>query len=175
MCGIFGFLGGYAPGNLDSMATALAHRGPDDRGKHVDPDAGLGLGQARLSIIDLSPAGRQPMLDSSGRYVIVYNGEIYNYRELRDELVALGVQFRGHSDTEVVIEWYARTGPAILARLNGVFALAIWDKQARSLFLARDGLGVKTMYITESSQVFAFASEFKALQPVLKQKTLDHV
>jgi asparagine synthase (glutamine-hydrolysing) len=175
MCGIFGFLGGYAPSNLDSMATALAHRGPDDRGLHVDPDAGLGLGQTRLSIIDLSPAGHQPMLDSSGRYVIVYNGEIYNYRELRDELVALGVQFRGHSDTEVVIEWYARTGPAILARLNGVFALAIWDKQARSLFLARDGLGVKPLYITESSQGFAFASELKALLPVLKQKTLDPV
>jgi asparagine synthase (glutamine-hydrolysing) len=175
MCGIFGFIGGYALGDLGSMATALAHRGPDDGGLHVDPDAGLGLGQTRLSIIDLSPAGHQPMLDSSGRYVIVYNGEIYNYRELRDELVALGVQFRGHSDTEVVIEWYARTGPASLARLNGVFALAIWDKQARSLFLARDGLGVKPLYITESSQGFAFASELKALLPVLKQKTLDPV
>jgi asparagine synthase (glutamine-hydrolysing) len=171
MCGVFGFVGQHDPNVLGLMVQALAHRGPDDCGLHQDP--ALGIGHTRLSIIDLSATGHQPMTDASGRYVVVYNGEIYNYRELRAELETEGVRFRGHSDTEVMLEWYARIGDAILPRLNGIFALAIWDRERRELFLTRDALGVKPLYFSESPRGFAFASELKALLPVLERRTLD--
>jgi asparagine synthase (glutamine-hydrolysing) len=173
MCGIFGFLGHFDPGSLSAMAAALAHRGPDDRGLYFESSLGIGLGQTRLSIIDLSATGHQPMTDASARYVVVYNGEIYNYRELRAELEAQGVTFRGHSDTEVMLEWYARIGPQVLDKLNGIFAIGVWDTQKRELFVARDGLGVKPLYFTKSPRGFAFASELKALLPVLDRRTLD--
>jgi asparagine synthase (glutamine-hydrolysing) len=173
MCGIFGFVGSFPPTVLVSMATALAHRGPDDRGLHADGAQGIGLGQTRLAIIDLSAAGHQPMADARSRYLVVFNGEIYNYRELRAELEREGVAFRGHSDTEVMLEWYVRLGPAVLDKLNGIFALAIWDQERRELFLARDGLGVKPLYYTQTGRGFAFASELKALVPLLDSRTLD--
>jgi len=173
MCGILGFVGTFGIASLEAMATALAHRGPDDRGLHIDESQGIGLGQTRLAIIDLTATGHQPMADARARYLVVFNGEIYNYRELRAELRRDGVTFRGHSDTEVMLEWYARVGPAVLDKLNGIFALAIWDRERCELFLARDGLGVKPLYYTEGQRGFAFASELKALVPVLDSRTLD--
>ncbi|MCE2917721.1 MAG: asparagine synthase (glutamine-hydrolyzing) [Rubrivivax sp.] len=175
MCGIVGSMGRSWLDRLETMVAALAHRGPDDRGLYVDRDHLIALGQARLSIIDLSPAGHQPMTDGSGRYTVVYNGEIYNYRELRAELQAEGAVFRGHSDTEVLLELYVRQGAAMLPRLNGIFALAIWDRQSQELLLARDALGVKPLYFTVDRDGLAFASELKALVPVLKTRTLDPV
>jgi asparagine synthase (glutamine-hydrolysing) len=157
------------------MLEALAHRGPDDRGSVVWPEQGVALGQTRLSIIDLSPTGHQPMTDASGRYTVVYNGEIYNYRELRADLEVTGVRFRGTSDTEVMLELYARDGEGALALLNGIFALAIWDHRRRELLLARDALGVKPLYYAQLHNGLAFASELKALLPVLTERTLDIV
>jgi asparagine synthase (glutamine-hydrolysing) len=133
----------------------------------------VALGHARLAIIDLSPAGHQSMTDLSGRYTIVFNGEISNYRELRAELKSDGVRFRGHSDTEVLLELYARNGASVLARLNGIFALALWDRDSQELLLARDALGVKPLYFTLQDGGMAFASELKALLPVLHSRTLD--
>ena len=173
MCGIFGFQGDFAEARLDAMAGALAHRGPDDRGRYFDAPNRVGLGQTRLSIIDLSPAGHQPMTDASGRFTLVYNGEIYNYRELRAGLEAAGHRFRGRSDTEVLVECFAREGERVLPRLNGIFAFAVWDAARRELFLARDALGVKPLYFHEGPRGVAFASELKALVPVLDTRTLD--
>jgi asparagine synthase (glutamine-hydrolysing) len=176
MCGIAGYLGSYSPDLARAMAGLIAHRGPDDEGFFFDAAAGLGLAHRRLSIIDLSPAGHQPMSDSSGRYTICYNGEVYNYRALRAELEGEGVGFRGGSDTEVILALFARSGVAALERLNGIFALAIWDSRERSLILARDGMGVKPLYLCETPSGIAFASEIKALMAVPDlDRTLDPV
>jgi asparagine synthase (glutamine-hydrolysing) len=146
------------------MTDALAHRGPDGEGLWVDEDAGVALGHRRLAIIDLSVAAGQPMLSGSGRYAITYNGEIYNYRELRAELEMAGVRFRSQSDPEVLVEACAAWGVAATAkRLNGIFAFALWDAQERILFLVRDYLGVKPLYWTESAGNFLFGSELRAL------------
>jgi asparagine synthase (glutamine-hydrolysing) len=143
------------------MARSLRHRGPDDEGFHIDGN--IGLGHQRLSIIDLSPLGRQPMCNEDQSVWIVFNGEIYNYLELRQQLVARGHQFRSHSDTEVILHLYEEEGPRCLNRLNGIFALAIWDARERLLFAARDRFGVKPFYYTLKNGVFLFASEIKAL------------
>ncbi len=166
MCGIAGLLGGAAPEVAARMDAALHHRGPDAGATFHDREAGLLFVHRRLSIIDLSPAGNQPMEDASGRYVLCYNGEIYNYLDLRRPLEAQGHRFRGHSDSETIIEAYARRGPAVFAELNGIFALAIWDRRERKLVLARDGAGVKPLYWTQTPDSFAFASEMKALLAV---------
>ncbi|WP_256091618.1 asparagine synthase (glutamine-hydrolyzing) [Candidatus Thiosymbion oneisti] len=150
-------------------AALLAHRGPDDSGLHVDKTAGIGLGHTRLSILDLSPHGHQPMLSGDGQVALVFNGEIYNFRELRKELEAKGYDFRGHSDTEVLLNLYLDQGEAMLPRLNGIFAFAMWDRRKGTLLVARDGLGVKPLYYAESPQGFVFASEIKALLPLLPQ------
>lgn len=163
MCGIAGFLGPYGPEVAAAMGAAIAHRGPDSDGIFRDGAAGIALVHRRLSIIDLSPAGHQPMADGSGRFVLCYNGEIYNFRELRCALEAEGARFRGGSDSEVIIEGFARHGTDYFARFNGIFALAIWDRHERSLLLARDGAGVKPLYIRDKPGGFAFASEIKAL------------
>jgi len=163
MCGIAGFQGRYEAELLTRMAARLAHRGPDDEGIATFPEHRVGLAHRRLSIIDLSPLGHQPMLDPSGQVAIVFNGEIYNYRELKADLEHADWRFRGHSDTEVLLALYLVHGTDMLKRLNGIFAFAIWDGRRRSLFLARDGLGVKPLYFTRSSRGFAFASELKAL------------
>ncbi|MGQ0590680.1 MAG: asparagine synthase (glutamine-hydrolyzing) [Sphingosinicella sp.] len=176
MCGIAGYLASYTPDILCGMANLIAHRGPDDEGFFTDTDAGIGIAHRRLSIIDLSPAGHQPMADASGRYTISYNGEIYNYPELREELIGRGAAFRGRSDTEVILELYSRDGPASFERLNGIFALAIWDGRERSLLVARDGMGVKPLYYCDTPSGFIFASEMKALLALPDlDRTLDRV
>ena len=148
-----------------AMAAALHHRGPDANGAWSDEEAGVALGHARLSIIDLSPAGAQPMVSSCGRFVIVYNGEIYNADELKRDLATAGrTEFRGHSDTEAVLESCAAFGVrATLEKSVGMFALALWDRRDRCLTLARDRLGIKPLYWGEQNGVLLFASELKAL------------
>ena len=149
------------------MADAIAYRGPDDSGTWTDADAGVALGHRRLSIIDLSVEGHQPMPSASGRYVIVYNGEIYNYADIRAELDAGAAppRWRGHSDTEVMLAAFDRWGVAdTLPRLNGMFALALWDRETRTLHLARDRMGEKPLYFGTVGKRFAFGSELKALR-----------
>ena len=168
MCGITGIFnldGDPAPAAvLRAMTEALAHRGPDAEGQHVDGP--VGLGHRRLSVIDLSPAGRQPMLTEDGRYAINYNGEVYNYRELRGELEALGVPFHSQTDTEVVLKALAQWGfEEGLLRLNGMFALALWDARERELLLARDRFGIKPLYWTRRGDLFMFGSEIKSFLP----------
>ena len=175
MCGIAGYLSlnnscGAAQMNAlaGTMADALAHRGPDDRGTWADPEAGIALGHRRLAIIDLSPAGHQPMSSASGRFVVVYNGEIYNYREILAELQRsdpASFPMRGHSDTEVMLVAFDRWGvEATLPRLEGMFAMAVWDRSRRVLWLARDRLGKKPLYYGRFGPEILFASELKALR-----------
>lgn len=143
------------------MAAVLHHRGPDQSGCWAD--GALGLGHARLAVIDLSPAAAQPMRDAEGRAAIVFNGEIYNFRELRAELEAAGAAFLSHSDTEVVLQGYLRWGTALFARLRGMFALALYDCRHRRLILARDRVGKKPLYYHDGAEMFAFGSEIKAI------------
>lgn len=166
MCGIVGIA---ARGQVDraaiSSATArLAHRGPDGDGLWFSPDGKTGFGHRRLAIIDLSPAGAQPMASADGRYVITYNGEIYNFAALRDDLAGRGHTFRTHTDTEVVLAGYAEFGPAVVDHLNGIFAFAVHDVQTGEVFVARDHMGVKPLYFAETASAVVFASEIKALQ-----------
>lgn len=166
MCGISGMLhldgDGRASENvLSGMSAVQGHRGPDDGGVFVD--GGAGLSSRRLSILDLSKRGRMPMSTSDGRYTIVYNGEVYNYRELRRQMEQDGVAFHSGTDTEVVLNLYAREGPSMLNRCNGMFAFAIWDSQERELFLCRDRTGVKPLVYAVHQRVLYFASEEKAL------------
>jgi asparagine synthase (glutamine-hydrolysing) len=171
MCGIAGFVSRNAMGQdralrvIQAMTDPLAHRGPDGDGMWV-ADCGLAaFGHRRLAIIDLSPAGRQPMLSADGRWVITYNGEIYNFGDLRAELETLGVRFRGHSDTEVILEGVARWGvEATVRRLNGIFAIGLWDIQEETLWLLRDHFGIKPLYWMQEEGGFAFGSELKALR-----------
>jgi asparagine synthase (glutamine-hydrolysing) len=145
------------------MLGLMTHRGPDDRGLHTDADAGLALGHLRLSIIDLSPAGRQPMVNEDGSVVLVFNGEIYNFQPLRDELLARGHRFTSRTDSEVLVHGYEEWGEGLVDRLCGMFAFAVWDARARSLFLARDPMGMKPLYYwRDASGGFYFASEVKA-------------
>ena len=160
MCGIAGHVGPAARELLPAMLGLLKHRGPDDSGIHAGGDVGLGM--TRLAIIDLV-TGRQPMSDAGGRYWIVFNGEIYNFRRLRAELEAGGRRFRTQSDTEVILHAYAVHGEACVERLAGMFAFAIWDDAERRLFLARDRLGKKPLYYWHRDRLFLFASEPKAL------------
>ncbi len=172
MCGFAGFidLARSTPeadllARAEGMAARLYHRGPDGDGVWADASAGLALGHRRLAILDLSPAGHQPMVSADGRYVIAYNGEVYNFPELRAELEAGGVAFRGNCDTEVVVEAIAAWGlETALGRMIGMFALALWDKAERILYLARDRLGIKPLYWGRCGDHFLFASEIKALR-----------
>jgi len=172
MCGIAGFVGarpGIAGGNVDdvalSMAASLQHRGPDDQGIWVDPEAGTALVHRRLSIIDLSPAGHQPMVSADDRFIITYNGEVYSHQPIAAELAARGHRFRGYSDTEVIIESFAANGiEQTIARLIGMFAIALWDRRERTLTLIRDRLGIKPLYWGKFGELFLFGSELKALR-----------
>ena len=166
MCGIAGIIEAEKPVGfqlLQRMSNALAHRGPDDAGTWLSPDRRVGLGHRRLAIIDLSPLGHQPMCSDDGQITIVFNGEIYNFPEVRAELQARGNSFRSASDTEVVIAAYRTWGPACLNRLVGMFALAIWDGAKRRLFVARDRAGEKPLFYLHKNGRFAFASELKAI------------
>lgn len=165
MCGITGFfnLNGEpaSPIVLRRMTDAIAHRGPDGEGFYLD--SFLALGHRRLAIIDLSPAGHQPMLTPDGRYTVVYNGEVYNFQELRGELQALGHHFHSRTDTEVIVHAYQQWGEGALDRFNGMFAFAIWDKERQELFLARDRYGIKPLYYALCGSTFLFGSEIKAI------------
>ncbi|MEA3153543.1 MAG: hypothetical protein QOK44_1132, partial [Betaproteobacteria bacterium] len=172
MCGLCGFIQidrVIEPSSMtavvERMADTLFHRGPDDSGTWIDRDAGIALGHRRLSIIDLSPEGHQPMTSQSGRYVMAYNGEIYNFRELRIDLEQDGVHWRGHSDTEVMLAAFEAWGiEGALQRFNGMFAFALWDRDEKVLHLARDRLGEKPLYYGWTGKTFLFASELKALR-----------
>src|SRR5271168_2961033 len=168
MCGISGFLlpgstmpRGAAESRLWSMIATLRHRGPDDEG--VLTYGRAVLAHARLSIIDLSPAGHQPMASADRTAWITYNGEIYNFAEIRQELEALGYPFRSRSDTEVIVNGWQAWGPKVFSRLRGMFALAIWDRRSRQLILARDRLGKKPLYYAHTATAFLFGSEIKAV------------
>ena len=168
MCGIAGFWDGRRRGSdpravLERMTKSLAHRGPDDQGCWFDPDTGVGLGHRRLSILDLSPEGHQPMFSASGRFAIVFNGEVYNYRQIRQELKT--IPWRGHSDTEVMLAAIEQWGlvPAV-KRFVGMFAFALWDREQRTLYLVRDRLGIKPLYYGWTASAVLFASELKALR-----------
>lgn len=163
MCGIAGFQGNVSPDVLRMMANAIAHRGPDDVGAWYSAEAGVGLTHRRLAIIDVSPLGHQPMTDGTGQVTVVFNGEIYNFRELRRQLELAGHSFRSHSDTEVLLALYRTHGEGMLPLLNGIFAFAIYDRAGDTLFLACDGMAVKPLYFVEGPKGFVFASELKAL------------
>ncbi|MCY2995554.1 MAG: asparagine synthase (glutamine-hydrolyzing) [Planctomycetota bacterium] len=176
MCGICGIVS-EAPDEpvalpaLLAMRDALVHRGPDAAGVCVRP--GVGLAAQRLAVLDRSPRGQMPMADAQGRYWIVYNGEVYNYRELRSRLAGRGHRFHSDTDTEVVLQLYAEEGPAMLDRLQGMFAFAIWDDWERQLFLARDRLGIKPLYYAQRHGTFYFASEAKAFWQAGVQPEFD--
>ncbi|PYT92571.1 MAG: asparagine synthase (glutamine-hydrolyzing) [Acidobacteria bacterium] len=166
MCGICGFSNighhGDSPTVLSAMTACLAHRGPDGAGTWLSPELDVGLGHTRLAIIDLA-GGRQPIQSADGRFVIVFNGELYNFRSLRKDLEDLGHRFRTSSDTEVLLESYIRWGPACLQRFRGMFALAIYDTQEHEFFLARDRTGIKPLYYHWGPSGFLFGSEIKAI------------
>jgi asparagine synthase (glutamine-hydrolysing) len=170
MCGIAGFSGEFDQALLERMNGAIAHRGPDDAGTLMIAEKGVGLAHRRLSIIDLSERGRQPMTDVTGTVTIVYNGEIYNYRELRKELIEDGYGFQSECDTEVLLNLYLRDGDKMMDRLNGIFAFALYDSRSDSLLLVRDGVGVKPLYYAETPRGLVFASEIKAL---LQEPSID--
>ena len=162
MCGILGIWGGEL-GNLKHANDLQSHRGPDDKGLYFDHSSGIGLGHSRLSIIDTSSLGHQPMKSNDETVILVFNGEIYNYKHLYAELISKGFVFRGDSDTEVLLNLYLYEGESMLQRLEGIFSFAIWDSQKNRLFIARDALGVKPLYYRSNDNYFAFASELKAL------------
>ena len=165
MCGITGLinLDGSSVSSviLKKMTDAIAHRGPDGEGQWIEGN--IGLGHRRLAIIDLSPAGHQPMISADHRWVLSYNGEIYNYRELRAELEAEGVWFRSQTDSEVVLYALAHWGRNALLKFNGMFAIALWDRKEKTLMIARDRYGIKPLYYAQQGSHFAFGSEQKAI------------
>jgi asparagine synthase (glutamine-hydrolysing) len=167
MCGIAGMAGISDKPLIDEMLLRIHHRGPDDSGTYVSqtPEVSgrVALGNTRLSILDLSPAGHQPMSNEDGTIWVVYNGEIYNFQELRAELEADGHQFRSHTDTEILPHLYEKYGPAMVLRLNGMFAFAVWDTRSRKLSIFRDRMGIKPLYYAQCGERLYFASEVKCL------------
>ncbi len=167
MCGIIGFITQKSftlyKDALPEAASCLSHRGHDDSGIFFDEKAGLGMAHQRLSILDLSEAGHQPMFSADGHICIVYNGEIYNFKEIRKILEEYGYCFKSDTDTEVVLNAYLQWGTDCLQRFTGMFALAIWDARNRCMFLARDHVGIKPLYYHLKNGVFLFASELKGL------------
>ena len=166
MCGLVGMIAFHSvpvePGMLDPMLAALHHRGPDDAGSIVQGPVALGC--RRLSILDLSPSGHQPMTSRDGRFTIVFNGEIYNYVELRCELEQFGYTFESSGDTEVLLTAYAKWGQKCLPKLNGMWAFLIYDAQRRTLFGSRDRFGVKPLYRYQTGEAVILASEIKAIR-----------
>ena len=176
MCGLTGIFLANGPidrGVLVAMAEVIRHRGPDDHGVWIDAEAGIGLAHRRLSILDLSLEGHQPMPSTCGRYMIVFNGEVYNFKALQRELEDVGCRFRGHSDTEVILAAISAWGlQRALQQFNGMFAFALWDRQERQLHLVRDRVGEKPLYYGWIGKTFVFGSELKALRvhPDFKSK-----
>ncbi len=172
MCGIAGILNLnkqlVAEERIRCMSNAMSHRGPDAEGFFMDRE--LGLGHRRLSIIDLSDSANQPFLDGTGRYVIIFNGEIYNFEEIKSKIS--GYSFRTHSDTEVILAAYMQWGTCFLDYLRGMFTIAIWDKENRNLFVARDRMGVKPLYFYQDEEEFIFASEIRAILGVMPGKKI---
>ena len=169
MCGINGAINWGDTETLARMTSIQAHRGPDGHGTwetRLSDGRWVGLGSRRLAVLDLSAAGHMPMSTPDGRLTIVYNGEVYNYLQLRGELESKGYSFRSHSDTEAVLYLYQEYGPESVSRLNGMFAIAIWDRDRQELFLARDHFGIKPFYYCHQGNRFAFASEIKSLLEV---------
>lgn len=179
MCGIAGLVDHHKQGNLiktvEAMTEAIAHRGPDDYGIEL-ADNGVVLGNRRLAVIDLSPKGHQPMSDETKNYWITYNGEVYNFKKLREKLISFGYKFYSTSDTEVILKLYIHDGVKAFAQLRGMFALAIWDKKRQSLVLARDHFGIKPLYYYIDKNEIVFGSEIKSLlnhPQVNKTKEID--
>ena len=169
MCGIFGYWNRKRQpldnAALASMAQKLIHRGPDDEGIWHQPQRGVAIGNRRLSIIDIA-GGHQPFVSDDGQIAVVQNGEIFNYIELADELRKLGVRLDTGSDTEVLLRLYEREGIGFLSKLNGMFAIAIDDARQDAMYLVRDRIGVKPLYVLDDGQQMLFASEIKAIMPV---------
>ena len=163
MCAIAGLINCGDAALLRRMMAVMGHRGPDSRGHQWWPDCGSGLGHCRLAILDLSPRGHQPMSTAEQRDYITFNGEVYNFQEIRRELTAEGYTFATGTDTEVILRAYERWGEACVTRFNGMFAFAIFDARRGRLFAARDHLGLKPFYYWHRGGQFAFASEIKAL------------
>jgi asparagine synthase (glutamine-hydrolysing) len=170
MCGIAGFVGIDDDALLRRMIRVLHHRGPDDTGFYIDK--GVGLANARLSIIDIQ-GGHQPLSNEDGSVHVTYNGEIYNYRQLRDELKRLDHNFRTQSDTEVIVHGYEQYGETFVTRLNGMFAIALWDSAKRKLILARDRMGIKPLYYTVKGKSILFGSEMKAVLQAPMARVVD--
>ena len=165
MCGIVGVISkknstSVSPQIVTDMCDIISHRGPDDHGIYVNEN--VGLGHRRLSIIDLE-SGHQPMFSQDQRHTIVFNGEIYNFQELKNNLQSRGVHFKTHSDTEVILELYRQYGKECAKLLNGIFAFCIYDKQSKEIFIARDHAGVKPLYYCNNNNHFIFSSEIKAI------------
>ena len=170
MCGISGFISpSIKESDLMQMTNQLEHRGPDAQGTYINVEQGIGLGHRRLSIIDLSETANQPLSSQNGRYLIVYNGELYNYVELRNKISSEAkIEFRTNCDTEVVIEAFSLWGDKCFEEFNGIYAMGIIDLEERRLTLARDRLGVKPLYFYQGDDHFAFASEIKSLKKVFE-------
>ena len=167
MCGVTGFINLKEAQQHKAMTDAITHRGPDGEGHWIENN--VGLGHRRLAIVDLSDAGAQPMVSADHRYILTFNGEIYNFKELREELRKAGYWFRSDSDSEVVLNALSEWGDDALERFNGMFALGFWDRKNQTLTLARDRYGIKPLYYVETDARISFASESKALRktPVL--------
>ena len=163
MCGIAGYFGHKPAGLLEAMTDRLSHRGPDYQSVEYIHGQEVGLGHTRLSIIDLSAKSNQPLWDSSRRYCITFNGEIYNYQQLKKGLLGKGYHFESNGDSEVLLNLFIEHGVAALNMLYGIFAFAIWNSLNKSLFLARDQMGVKPLYYAETKTGFVFSSEMKSL------------
>src|SRR5436190_24095077 len=167
MCGIAGqikFNGKVAEQNCIAMADAIRHRGPDGGGIYLNESNTVGLSHRRLSFLDLTEAGKQPMTNEDGSLWIAYNGEIYNYIELRKQLEQSGHQFHSHTDTEVILHGYEEWGYDVVNHLKGMFAFGLWDERKKQLFLARDRFGIKPLYYSYQDGNFVFASEIKAIK-----------
>ena len=165
MCGVAGIFNfnkePVSHSQIKAMTDVIAHRGPDGEGQWIDKY--VGLGHRRLAIIDLTQAGHQPMQTQNGRHIITYNGEVYNFKELRIELESLGYQFHSSTDSEVVLNAFAAWKERCVEKFNGMFAFAIWDQKEQKLFLARDRYGIKPLYFYKNDKTIVFASEIKAI------------
>ncbi len=173
MCGIAGFISNkYSKDNLIKMTTAIEHRGPDAKGHYFNFDKGIGLGHRRLSILDLSNAANQPMKSHCGRYIMVYNGEVYNYKELAKKLG--NINWKTNSDTEVILAAFSKWGKAFVNKLNGMFAIAIYDLQENKLFLFRDRMGIKPLFYYSNGEDLIFASELKAINQLKLNNKINY-